>query len=86
LTLRKLSFERQVPLRLNYKGIELQSAYRLDIVVEGRVVVEIKATESILPVHRAQVLSYLRLAGIRVGLLINFHVPYVTQGIERFVL
>ena len=86
LRLRGLRFERQVPLPLNYKGLKLEATYRLDVVVENRVVLELKAVEQILPVFRAQLLSYLRLSGKRVGLLINFHVPCVTQGIVRLSL
>jgi GxxExxY protein len=64
----------------------LDSTYRLDLIVEGQVVLELKAVDQMLPVYRARLLSYLRLTGKRVGLLINFHVSRVTQGIERLVL
>jgi GxxExxY protein len=83
---RSISFQRQVPVPLTYKGLKLESTYRLDVVVEDRVILEIKAVDQMLPVFRAQLLSYLRLAGKKVGLLINFHAPYVAQGIERLVL
>jgi GxxExxY protein len=86
LSLRDIRFCRQIPIPLTYKGLNLDSTYRLDIVVENTVIVELKATETVLPVHRAQLLSYLRLTGKRVGLLINFHVPYLSKGVERFVL
>jgi GxxExxY protein len=86
LRLRGLRFERQIPIPLNYKGLKLESTYRLDIVVENQVVLELKAVEQILPVFKAQLLSYLRLSGKRVGLLINFHVSSVAQGIVRLVL
>jgi GxxExxY protein len=86
LQLRGLRFERQIPIPLNYKGLKLESTYRLDIVVENQVVLELKAVEQILPVFKAQLLSYLRLSGKRVGLLINFQVSSVAQGIVRLVL
>ena len=84
--LRKLSFEQQVPLKVNYKGLELDGGYRLDFVYNHRVVVELKTVESVLPVHEAQLLTYLKLTGIRVGLPINFYVPLLKSGIYRRVL
>ena len=86
LTLRGLHFERQRPLPVEYKGIKLDCGYRIDLLVGNVVVVEIKAVEAILPIHEAQLLSYLRLGGWKVGLLINFHVPVLTDGIQRRVL
>jgi len=79
-------FVRQHPLPVVYKGIKLDCGYRLDFLVENTVVVEIKAVESILPIHEAQLLSYLKLGGWQVGLLINFNVPVLKQGIKRIVL
>ena len=84
--LQKLSFEEQTALKLNYKGIELDGGYRIDFVFDKRVVVELKAVEEVLPVHEAQLLTYLKLAGIRVGLLINFNKPVLKDGIYRRVL
>jgi GxxExxY protein len=84
--LRKLSFEQQVPLKVNYKSLALDGVYRLDFVYENRVVVELKTVEGVLPVHEAQLLTYLKLTGIRVGLLINFNVPLLKNGIYRRVL
>ena len=84
--LRNLSFEQQVPLKIAYKGLELDGGYRLDFVYDNRVVVELKTVESVLPVHEAQLLTYLKLTGIRVGLLINFNVPVLKNGIYRRVL
>ena len=69
-----------------YKGIELDCGYRLDLLVENQVVVEIKAVEAVLPIHEAQLLTYLRLGGWHVGLMINFNVPVLKQGIVRRVL
>lgn len=85
-TLRDIPFERLVRLQLNYKGINLDAGYVIDLVYHKRVVVELKAVEHILPVHEAQLLTYLRLTGIHVGLLINFNVPTLKDGIYRRVL
>ena len=68
-----------------YDGISIELGYRVDLLVENAVIVEIKAVENLLPVHEAQLLSYLKLSGIRVGLLINFNVPRLRQGIRRRV-
>jgi GxxExxY protein len=86
LALRQVPFDRQRPLPVEYKGIRLDCGYRLDLLVAGAVVVEIKAVEMLLPIHDAQVLTYLRLGGWKVGLLINFNVPMLRQGIKRLVL
>ena len=80
-----LRFERQVHLPIRYKGILLQSAHRMDLVVEEAVVVELKATEDMPPLYSAQVLTYLRSAQIQVGLLINFNVPVLRDGVKRIV-
>lgn len=79
----KLAFERQVSLPVIYKGIKLDCGYRMDIVVENLVIVEIKAVERILPVHEAQLLSYLKLYDKRLGLLLNFHVSMLKNGMKR---
>ncbi|MFZ6735842.1 GxxExxY protein [Undibacterium sp. Ji42W] len=86
LYLRKLSFKRQVCLDIEYKGVKVESAYRLDLVVEDSLVLELKAIESLLPVHTAQLLTYLRLTGYKTGLLINFMVPVLKSGIKRVSL
>ncbi len=86
LSLRKLSFETQRHLPLEYKGIKLACGYKLDIVVEGRVVLELKCVEKILPIHEAQLLTYMKLGGFKVGLLMNFNVPLMKDGIVRRVL
>lgn len=80
LRLRGIQFERQVPVPVSYKGINLDCGYRLDIVVEQRVILELKCVEHILPVHEAQLLTYLKLASKRVGLLINFYVAILARG------
>jgi GxxExxY protein len=86
LTLSGLSFERQRPLAVEYKGIKLECGYRLDLLVENAVVVEVKAVSAIEPIHEAQLLTYLRVGGWKVGLLINFNVPVLKNGIRRRVL
>jgi GxxExxY protein len=86
LTLRQISYDRQLPLKVEFKGIHLDCGYRLDLVVEKQVVLELKAVEAILPVHEAQLLTYLKLGGYQIGLLINFNVPLLKQGIRRKVL
>ena len=82
----QIPFERQKPLPLDYKGHSVDCGYRLDLVVEALVVAEIKAVDALRPIHQAQVLTYLRLTGLRLGLLLNFNVPVLTQGIRRVVL
>lgn len=86
LTLRQLPFERQRPLPVEYKGVHLDCGYRLDVLVADAVVVEVKAVERVLPIHEAQLLTYLRLGGWKVGLLINFNVPVLKREIRRCVL
>ncbi len=85
LTLRRLPFERELTLPVAYKGFKLDCGYRLDLLVGGAVVVEIKTVERLIPVHAAQLLTYLRLGGWPVGLLINFHVSVLKAGIKRVV-
>lgn len=85
LGLRGLKFERQVPLPVSYKGVKLDCGYFMDLVVEREVIVEIKAVERLIPVHEAQLLSYLKLYNKKVGLLMNFHVPVLKSGLKRIV-
>ena len=86
LHLRGLAFKRQVDLPLTFKGVQLDCGYKLDVLVEDTIVVELKSVEKLLPIHQAQLLTYMKLAGKPVGLLINFNVPLLTQGIIRRVL
>jgi len=86
LGLRRIQFERQRPLPVEYKGVKLDCGYRVDILVTNAVVVEIKAVETIEPIHVAQLLTYLKLGGWKVGLLINFNVAVLKDGIRRRVL
>jgi GxxExxY protein len=85
LTKAGLRTERQVPLPVVYDEIRLESGYQLDIVVEDEVVLELKAVEELLPIHTAQMLTYLRLKNRKIGLLINFNVQVLKQGIKRIV-
>jgi len=73
-------------LPLNYKGIDLDAGYLIDLIFDKRVIVELKAVERVIPVHEAQLLTYMKLTGIRVGLLLNFNVPILKDGIYRRVL
>ena len=86
LSLRKLSFRKQIDLPVVYKDVRLECGYRIDVIVEGSVLLELKCVEKILPIHEAQLLTYLRLSGTKVGLLINFNVPVLKDGIVRRVL
>ena len=78
-----LSFQKEVPLPVAYKGIKLDCGYRLDIIVDKRLIVELKAVEKLLPIHEAQLLTYLKITGLQLGLLINFNVPVLKDGIKR---
>jgi GxxExxY protein len=86
LKLRKIPFKRQVPLPINYKGIQLDCSYRIDLIVNEELVVELKAVDTLLPIHEAQVITYMRLGSWKVGLLLNFNLPTLKQGIKRLVL
>jgi len=86
LHLRSLNFRRQIDLPVTYKCLKLDCGYRFDVLVEETVLVELKAIEHIIAIHRAQLLTYLRLSGKRVGLLINFNAAVLKDGIVRMVL
>ena len=86
LSLRKIPFDRQYPVPVNYKGINLDAGYRLDILVDDLVIVEIKAIKKLEPIHEGQLLTFLRLTNKWLGLLINFNVPILKQGIKRKVI
>ena len=85
LCLRGVSFERQVPLPVQYKGVSLDCGYRIDLVVEQNVVVELKSVEVVSDIHSAQLLTYLKLRECWLGLLLNFNVPAMKDGIIRLV-
>ena len=80
---RGVEFEAQKPLPIVYHGVEISGAFKVDLLVEGKLVVELKAVEGLLPIHRAQVLTYLRLSKLRLGLLMNFNTPLIKDGIKR---
>lgn len=85
LDLRGLKFRRQVALPITYKGAKLDAGYRLDIVVEEQVILELKSVESLQAIHEAQLITYLKLSGYKVGLLMNFNVLYLKRGLKRIV-
>jgi GxxExxY protein len=85
LGLRKLSFESQKPLPVVYKKKRLDCNYRLDIVVEDSIIIELKSCDKLEPIHTAQLLTYLKLSGLNLGLLLNFNVPVMKDGIVRVV-
>ena len=80
-----LKVEQQKPLPVTYRNVKLDAGYRLDLLVESTVIVEVKAVDQLAPIHQAQLLSYLKLSGCKVGLLINFNVPVLKHGIKRVV-
>jgi GxxExxY protein len=86
LTLQDTRFQRQPSLAIEYKGVRVDNSYRLDLLIEDSVVVEVKAVSAIEPIHEAQLLTYMRLGGWRLGLLINFNVRILKTGIRRRVL
>ena len=83
--LRGISFEFQMPLPMEYKGVRLDCGYRLDLLVSDAVIVEVKSVATLAPIHEAQVLTYLKLTGVKVGLLINFNGVVLKQGLRRLV-
>jgi GxxExxY protein len=85
LALAGIRFEREKPVPVKYRGISLDCGYRIDLLVADEVIVEIKTVEALLPIHEAQILSYLKASGRKVGLLINFNVRVLKDGIRRFV-
>ncbi|MBV8121354.1 MAG: GxxExxY protein [Alphaproteobacteria bacterium] len=82
----EIAFRRQVPLPVSYKSVRLDCGYRLDLVIEGRLIVELKTVERLLPIHEAQLLTYMKLSGIRTGLLLNFNTAVLKDGIRRLML
>ena len=83
---RGLLFRRQVPLPVEYKKVRLECGYRIDLIVREEIVVEIKTIERLMPIHEAQLLTYLKLSGIQKGLILNFHTPVLRDGIRRMTL
>lgn len=86
LTAEGLRHETQKERPIDYKGLKLDAGYRIDLIVENGLIVELKSVENILPIHEAQLLTYMKLSGMKVGLLINFNVLKLKEGIKRFVL
>ena len=86
LSLRNIAFQREVAIPVQYKGVALNANFRADFIVEGKVILELKAIEKLLPVHEAQLLTYMKLASCPIGFLINFNVPVLKKGIIRRVL
>jgi GxxExxY protein len=84
--MRGIAFRKEVDLPIAYKGVKLDCGYRLDLIVADEVVIELKAVEEVTPIHEAQLLTYLRLSGYRVGLLLNFNVAVMREGITRRVI
>ena len=81
-----IPFQVQVDLPLNYKGMQLDCGYRIDLLLDRQLIVELKSVEQLLKIHEAQILTYMRLAKVNVGLLMNFNVPVLKKGIKRFLL
>jgi GxxExxY protein len=86
LLIKELKVERQKPIPIIYKEIKLDCGYRLDLLVENSVVVELKSIDALLPVHEAQILTYMKFSRVRTGLLINFNVTVLKNGLRRYVL
>ena len=86
LNLRNINFRTQVALPVVYEGVKLDAGFRLDMLVEELVIVEMKAVEKVIPLHEAQLMTYLRLSNLRLGLLINFNVRLIKDGIKRMVM
>ena len=85
LNVRKITYEWQKQLPISYKDVKIDLSYRLDIVVEGKIILELKACEKIEDIYKAQLLTYLRLSGLKLGLILNFNVPVMKKGIVRVV-
>jgi GxxExxY protein len=86
LSCAKLPFQLQAPVPIEYKNVHLDCGYRIDVFVDGKLIVELKSMERLLPIHEAQLLTYMKLAQVPTGLLINFNVRLLKDGIKRFVL
>ncbi|MFO7601606.1 MAG: GxxExxY protein [Candidatus Desulfacyla sp.] len=86
LRIKSMPFKLQYPVPVEYKGVKLDCGYRVDLIVDDRLIVELKSVEKLLPIHEAQLLTYMKLCDISIGLLINFNVKYLKSGIKRMVL
>ena len=85
LATRGIPYEKQKTVALNYKGHQLGNGLKLDVLVDKKVVIELKSCDAILPVHKAQLMTYLKLTGLPIGFLVNFNVPLIKNGVQRFV-
>lgn len=85
LSKREIPFRRQVELPIRYEGILIEAGYRIDVLADDCVVIEVKSAESIIPIHEAQLLTYLKLANLRLGFILNFNVPLMKHGVKRMV-
>ncbi len=85
LSLNGISFKRQLPLPVEYKEVKLDCGYKIDLIVENKIIIELKSVLNVLPVHKAQLLTYMKLTNVSVGLLMNFNVEVMKKGIDRFV-
>ncbi len=86
LMLRDISYQRQKPLEIFYKNKKMKTAYRLDLVVEDKIIIELKCAEKLIPVHKAQIMSYLKMSGLKLGFLMNFNSVLMKDGLQRIVL
>jgi GxxExxY protein len=86
LRLRGIPFRSQVDLPIRYRDLELEGGFRIDILVDGTIILELKAVEKLLPIHEAQLLTYLKLSGLKLGFLVNFNVPLIKDGLKRRIL
>ena len=86
LDLRSIPYEKEKPLPIDYKGTKLDCGYRMDLLIDNQLILELKSCDRLQPIHEAQLLTYLKLTGIRVGLLVNFNVPLLKRGIKRLSL
>lgn len=84
LSKRNIKFFRQHPVNVEYEELKIDNAFKIDLLVENQVIVELKSTDKIHPIHESQIITYMRLSGIKTGLLINFNVPLIKDGIKRF--
>ncbi len=84
-SINQIPFQRQAPMPVVYKGIQLDCRYRVDIIVDNKVILELKSVAEIQPIHKAQLLTYLKLSGLKLGMLLNFNVQLMKDGINRFV-
>ena len=82
----QIPFQLQVELPINYKGMRLDCGYRIDLLIDNQLVVELKSIDQLLKIHEAQILTYMRLAKVKIGLLMNFNVPVLKKGLKRFLL